>query len=298
MLHSSFKAQGLSGSILNHTAGSEQATELAQTLHQSVSSPGWSCAILALGMSHPNRLCHPVSSHNPKTQLPRMLRSQICAARALPVLLSGPLYSYMANTKLPLETPKPAIRLHCSLQGAGLAHSGILSQINHSHDSSGYFAIRKALLLSIPGSVLSPILGLSLKQCWEPLPIRAERPLCSMHKLLVSTRNITALSLTWFSTEILQQSCLLLVSTPLVITLPSARIWRNSCLCLQLYCGTAVSSLPFWRTWETCEAELPWKHRGNFPQYFSLLWAQNKPGVAVLTAMGGKGCLSSSRGSC
>lgn len=188
MLHSSFTAQGLSGSILNHTAGSEQATELAQTLHQSVSSPGWSCAILALGMSHPNRLCHPVSSHNPKTQLPRMLRSQICAARALPVLLSGPLYSYMANTKLPLETPKPAIRLHCSLQGAGLAHSGILSQINHSHDSSGYFAIRKALLLSIPGSVLSPILGLSLKQCWEPLPIRAERPLCSMHKLLVSDK--------------------------------------------------------------------------------------------------------------
>lgn len=75
-----------------------------------------------------------------------------------------------------------------SLQGAGLAHSGILSQINHSHDSSGYFAIRKALLLSIPGSVLSPILGLSLKQCWEPLPIRAERPLCSMHKLLVSDK--------------------------------------------------------------------------------------------------------------
>lgn len=299
MLHSSFTAQGLSGSILNHTAGSEQATELAQTLHQSVSSPGWSCAILALGMSHPNRLCHPVSLHNPKTQLPRMLRSQICAARALPVLLSGPLYSYMANTKLPLETPKPAIRLHCSLQGAGLAHSGILSQINHSHDSSGYFAIRKALLLSIPGSVLSPILGLSLKHsvgnhCQSEQNVHCA--LCTSCSFL--TRNITALSLTWFSTEILQQSCLLLVSTPLVITLPSARIWRNSCLCLQLYCGTAVSSLPFWRTWETCEAELPWKHRGNFPQYFSLLWAQNKPGVAVLTAMGGKGCLSSSRGSC
>lgn len=186
-----------------------------------------------------------------------------------------------------------------SLQGAGLAHSGILSQINHSHDSSGYFAIRKALLLSIPGSVLSPILGLSLKHsvgnhCQSEQNVHFA--LCTSCSFL--TRNITALSLTWSSTEILQQSCLLLVSTPLVITLPSARIWRNSCLCLQLYCGTAVSSLPFWRTWETCEAELPWKHRGNFPQYFSLLWAQNKPGVAVLTAMGGKGCLSSSRGSC
>lgn len=115
------------------------------------------------------------------------------------------LYSYMANTKLSLETPKPAIQLHCSLQGAGLAHSGILSQINHSHDSSGYFAIRKALLLSIPGSVLSPILGLSLKHsvgnhCQSEQNVHFA--LCTSCSFL--TRNITALSLTWSSTKILQ----------------------------------------------------------------------------------------------
>lgn len=204
----------------------------------------------------------------------------------------------MANTKLPLEPPEPAIQLHCSLQGMGLAHSGILSQINHSPNSSGYFAIPKTLLLSVPGYVLSPILRLSLNHgvgnhCQSKQNVHFA--LCTSCSFL--TRSITSLSFRCSSIEILQQGCLL-VNTPLVITFSSARIWRSSCLCLQLYCGTAVSSLPFWRMWETCEAELPWKHWGNFPQYFSPLWAQNEPGGAVLTAMGGKGCLSSNRGSC
>lgn len=103
----------------------------------------------------------------------------------------------MANTKLPMEPPEPAIQLHCSLQGTGLAYSGILSQINHSSDSSGYFAIPKTLLLFVSqdsAAFCTRICAFSHPQtfsktrCWEPLPIKAECPLCSMHKLLISDK--------------------------------------------------------------------------------------------------------------
>lgn len=108
--------------------GSEQTRKLVQTLHQSASSPGWNCGVLALVMSHLDRSRHPFSSHNPKAWLPR---------HTTQAQLGGTSSAHMGQMPTcPLKTPEPETQLHsreptCTLRGyrlQGLAYRGIHSQ--------------------------------------------------------------------------------------------------------------------------------------------------------------------------
>lgn len=185
-------------------------------------------------MSHPNRLCHPFSSHNPKTQLPR----HTAQLHSLGPLLSFPplqVCSHGADAKLLLEnwTQNTAslqrTNLHSvrSYRVQGLAYSGIHSQQNYSPTSSDYFAILKTLLLSLPvdlSSALSPVPGWSLKygvvtHCQSKQHTHFD---LSMSGSFL-TRSITVVCLRRSSTEILQQGCLLVVITSLLITLSIGR---------------------------------------------------------------------------
>lgn len=242
-------------------SGPELSPGLVQDLQLSGSSPGWNCTILLWMMSHPGRLCHPLSSHNPQSWLPVHCMAWATSVPSSPALLTQG-RCQPAPGKLLKCSFSPGNQLNslrdCMLQG--LAHSGVNSQQNHSPTPDYLGMLRTGIFLPCGSKVWALFCPqtISKTQCWDPLA----HPLWSKHRLIIPAREHCCCEP--------QESSNRNIFPSSATALPWAGIWRSPGW-LQFLCGTAASSLPFPRMWGMCRAELPWTHLGSSPLGVSAL---------------------------